>query len=448
MKTSRGRFSQYKILLDEKKLSKHLVETVLFTKESLFAFLEKYKTVVLRPSFGTGDFIISLENNKYKIKSQGKIVIVNNMEEMYEYINLYEIKQNYYIVQAQKLTSSIFQTPYRSFVTIHRMSSTAKWQIISITDNNNYSLLRKFFQKYLLQKMRSISILAAEKLGRSFPSCNTIVIEIMSDFTKGMYIYDTRLHFSNSKWDQYQTLRTSSTILPYVPETDLLTHASFSDFLKRFKDIIIKPCIGQHGIGVVQIKRNDSFSYEIHYGIKKITKPNLEDAYSYIKETFLSKKVYIVQQRVQLATIHDCPIDLRVITQKVDSTWSVTGKMVKVAGENFIITNAAQKLLTLEKAIQESTISHKNNEIFEDELEEICISAAKKLDEKNIELSIIGFDVGITDQGDIWIIEGNYIPDLTMFKELEDQQVYMNMLEIKKLNFKTLHSLNKLKKYE
>lgn len=442
LKTSRGRLSQYKILQDEKKLRNYLVETVLFTKESLFALLEKHKAVVLKPSFGPGDLMISLENNKYKIKSQRKIVTVNNMEEMYEYINLYEIKQKYYIIQVQKLTSSIFQNPYHSFVTVHRKSSSANWRIVSITDNDYYSHLRQFFQKYLLKKIRSIPILAAEKLGRSFPSCNTIVIEIMSDFTKGIWIYDTSLHFSISKWDQYQTFRTSKTILSYVPKTDLLTHASFSDLLKRFNEIIIKPCTGQHGIGVVQIKRKDSFTYEIHYGIRKITKPNLEEAFSYIKETFLSKKDYIVQQRVQLATIYDCPIDVRVITQKVDSTWSVTGKMVKVAGDNFIITNAAQKLLTLENGIQESTISHKKYEIFEAKIEGICISAAKKLDEKNMELSIIGFDVGITDQGDIWIIEGNYVPDLTMFKELEDQQVYMNMLNIKKFNFKSIRSLN------
>ena len=47
-------------------------------------------------------------------------------------------------------------------------------------------------------------------------------------------------------------------------------------------------------------------------------------------------------------------------------------------------------------------------------------------------IKIIGFDIGITDLGDIWIIEGNHTPDLSMFYMLEDKSIYMNILKSKR----------------
>ena len=169
------------------------------------------------------------------------------------------------------------------------------------------------------------------------------------------------------------TLITKSSLESYVPDTDLFTKVTFNNFLNRYNEVIIKPCYGQEGIGIVQISSNNDRSYEIHSGIRKFTKATLEETYHFIEENYLSEKYYIIQQRLPLATINDCPIDCRVIVQKIDSTWRPTGKIVKVAGEGFFITNAAQELLSLENAIQDSNMSHINIDILEDEIDEICI---------------------------------------------------------------------------
>lgn len=416
MVIGRGRLSQYKLLHEEKKLRNHLVETVLLSKRSLFSLLDQYNTVVIKPSFGPGKITISLENNKLKIKSQQKVVSVNNKEEMFDYLNQCELTQKYYVVQPLKFTTPLSQIPYRFFVTVHRKNSSSKWRTVSVTNSKDSSLFLKLFQNLFLNKSKGLSVLVAKKIGDSFPSCNTIVVEVIFDYKTGMWIYDSTLHFSKSKWDQYQYLRNS-----LVPKTDLLTSVTFRDYLNKFSEAIIKPSLGQNGIGVVQIKRKRSHFYEIHSGIRTTMKSNLEEAYKYIEDTYLSKKDYIIQQRVPLATIDRCPLDVRVITQKDESTWKVTGKLVKLAGKNFIVTNAAQKLLTLENAIRDSTIISKSSEPLNIKIEELCLSASKILDEKNNELKIIGFDVGITNEGNIWIIEGNYVPDLNMFKDHEQQ---------------------------
>jgi hypothetical protein len=408
-------------LQEEIKISNHLVETVLFSKKSLFCFLEKYKAIVIKPSFGPGEFNISFENNKYKIKTLKKIITVINKEEVYEYINSYEIHQQYYVIQPRKLASSQSPIPYRTIVTVHRKTSLAKWRIVSISYDEDFSVFSQFYHRYYLKKFRSTSIIAAKKLGESFPNYNTIVIEILFDSKMGLWISDTILHSPISKWDQYQTLRANKTILSFLPMTNLLTEVTFRDYLNRFNEIIVKPCNGQHGLGIVQITRKNPSNYEIHSGIRNITKTNPYETYSYIEDIFLSKKDYIVQQKVQLATIDNCPMDVRVITRKIESKWIVTDKIVKVAGENFIVTNAAQKLLPLENAIQDSTISNINNEKIEAKIDKICLLAANQLEKSNAELTIIGFDIGITNKGKVWIIEGNYVPDLTMFKEQKEK---------------------------
>ena len=79
-----------------------------------------------------------------------------------------------------------------------------------------------------------------------------------------------------------------------------------------------------------------------------------------------------------------------------------------------------------------------NIDLLEDEIDEICISAARQLEENRSGIKIIGFDIGITDQGDIWIIEGNHTPDLSMFYMLEDKRIYMNILKAKR-NMTTIH---------
>lgn len=428
---SRGRLSLYKVLYTEKKLSNHLVETSLFSKSSLFEFLEKYLVVVIKPAFGPGKLIISCEKNAYKIISNTTVSTIIDREEMYRHLMRNELREKFYIIQPQKLASRFSPYFYSFFITVNRKSSFKKWKIASITKHNR-TFIGKVCRSLYYHKIKRISLLVANKLGEHFPECHTIVIETVCDVTSGIWISDSVLHLPISKWDQYQSLRKKYAISSFVPKTDTLTQFTFSNYLNKYNEIILKPCQGQHGIGVVQIKKENPSTYEIHHGIRTLKKRTLAEAYSYIQENYLTKKDYLIQQRIPLATIDDCPIDVRVITQKIASDWEVTGRLVKVAGKDFFITNAAQKLLTLENALQESSISQINTEKLKAKIDKVCLLAAKQLEKGNEKINIIGFDIGITNKKDVWIIEGNYVPDLTMFNKHGDQQMFRNILNARK----------------
>lgn len=428
--TSRGRFGQYRKLTSDKRLSKYLLETELLSEKSLFTFTEKYKTAVIKPVFGPGQIYVSSEDNQYKIISKSNLITLIDKQHIYEHLVNNELTQKYYIIQPGNVHSRFFRKTFQHFVTVHRSSLSSKWNCLSNTAKL-HSLLGKLLYRFFLRKIENLSILAAKKLSESFPECNSIVIEIAFNLKGEIWIQDTVLHLSRSKWDQHQVLNSNHFLSSYVPETDLITESSFKEFLNKYKEVIIKPCIGQEGVGVIKITANNNRNYEIDTGTLKYVKFSCKEAYRFIEENYLTNKYYIIQKRLPLAMINDSPFDIRVLTQKHGPSWIVTGKLIKVANQGVFNTNPPEKYMLFEDGIQDANIQQKIKATLKRDIERICLVAAKKLKEKYPNLHIIGFDIAVTNQGDIWIIEGNYAPDLYMFYEMEDKDIYLYIMKTK-----------------
>ncbi|MBY0121276.1 YheC/YheD family protein [Bacillus sp. S/N-304-OC-R1] len=426
-----GRIGQYRILSSKKKLRKHLLETELFSEGSFNKFADTCKSFVIKPLLGPEEISITSTRNQFRILSNPNITSSFTKDDLYQYLKTYELKNAYYVIQPNITILFSSKSPFHYYVTLHRQTKHADWQLISKTEMNRSSI-SKFFYMYFMLMIWKLSYLAAEKLGQSYPNCRTVVIEILYDLKGGIWIKDSFIHFSRSKWSQFLSLSANKAINPFIPATDLLTKVSFNQFLSKYNKVMIKPYDGQHGLGIVQITANDDLSYEIHSGIRKITMQSIEEAFQYLNEYFLSKKYYIIQERLPLALINECPIDIRVLTQKKDSEWKVTGKLVKVAGNGFIVTNAAQKLLSLEDAFNQSNLTDLNFDSLKSRIDEICKLASEQLEKSYPDSYIIGFDIGMSRDGDIWIIEANFKPDLSMFYELEDKSMYQNISQAKR----------------
>lgn len=430
MEKSRGRLSQHKILFSDERLAKYLLETELFTEESLTRFLNTYKAIAIRPVSGPGEICVFLEGNKIKVISKSKTTTITELEEIYRYLTNNICKQKYYIIQPLKLSSRFLKNPFQYYITVHRNSSSNDWVIQSHTEIYNSLFGKILYYMFFIQKIEHLSLLATQKLAEFYPHCHTVVIEILYDLKGGIWIKDAILHFRNSKWRQYHTLASNQTLTFHLPCTDLLTKCTLTKFLNKYDEIIVKPCVGQEGKGIAKITSNKDHTFEIHAGKTKLMKANIDEIFDFIEERFLNKKYYLVQKKLPLTTINDCPTDVRVITQKNNSAWIVTGILVKVAGKGYIITNAAQKLLTLADTYKNLNIPL-SLEVLENKLADICVLAAAQLENAEQDARIIGFDIGITQQGDIWIIEGNYVPDTNMFYKLENKEIYRNIMRFK-----------------
>ena len=428
MKNSRGRLSLYKLLGTDEIIRKYLVKTELLSKQSFFSLLDSKEPIRIKAVYGSEEIRIRLENNQYFIQTSNKKIIVDEKEALYATVKN-EMKQQYYIIQKTPTTNQLF----RQFVTLHRNTPVSDWYVAAKTKQKRI-LFSAFINEIFFRKIQQIILRTATYLGQSFPNCHVIVLDIAYDWRGNLSIYDVVLHFPNSKWSQYHVLSRKGVLQKYLPKTDLLTQETFCYYLHHYEAVILKPCIGQNGIGILQIRRKNDATYEIHTGIKKLIKMNVEEVFDYVKRYYLSKSEYIVQQRIELATINNCPIDIRVVTQKVNSMWKVTGKIVKVAGEQFFITNAAQKLITLDQAINDAI--HKSIHIknLESRLNNTCLLASERLEENSEELTIIGFDIGLAKNGSLWIIEGNLVPEVNMFNKLEDKTMYQTILDARNTN--------------
>ena len=397
---------------------------------------------MIKPVFGPGEIFVSLENNQYKIISKSNLVTFIKKENLYEYLVSNELTQKFYIIQPKITHSSLFQKSFQSFVTVHRSSLTSKWKYVSHTAKS-HSIFGKLFYKLSQRKIENIAFLAAKILGESFPECNTMVIEIEFNLKGEIWIQDTLLHLPRSKWDQHQILYSNRFLSSYVPETDLMTESSFKHFIHKYNEIILKPCIGQEGNGVIKVSSNDDRKYEIDTGKFKHKNLHFKEAYQFLKEHYLTEKEYIIQKRLPLAMINDSPIDIRVLTQKNEASWAVTGKIIKVAKPGVFNTNPPKKYIGFKDGIEDSNIDQDIKSSLNFHLDKICLIASKKLEQKKPDIHTIGFDIAITKQGDIWIIEGNYAPDLYMFYTLEEKSMYLKIMKTKEKQASSLVSLKK-----
>lgn len=422
---SSGRLGQYNFLKRESTISTCLVDTILFTKEAFLSSIEKYNSFMIKPAFGPNEIYISKKKQHIIVRTMATSTVFTSQEEAYNYLTYYELTEKYYILQKY-----VKQKHAQFLVTVQRNSAN-QWLFSKQTEIKK-SLLGITKAIFLRRKMEQISIAVAEKLGQSFENCQTVVVELAIDSKGDVWILDTHLHFQSSKWCQHHLLKSSEFLSPYIPTTDLLTRKTFRQFIRKYKEVVIKPVNGKEGRGIVQISKLNDGSYFIHTEMRKMMKININEVYEFIRAHYMSKNDYIIQQRLQLATINNCPIDTRVIMQNIASNWHSTGKIVKVASENYFVTNAAQQLLPFGIALDRSTVLEKNSKRVEKEIDVICLLAAKKFGATDEEMTIIGFDIGLTATGQLWIIEGNFNPNLSMFSMLKDRSIFLKILKQKR----------------
>ncbi|ANY66047.1 hypothetical protein BBD42_05930 [Paenibacillus sp. BIHB 4019] len=233
------------------------------------------------------------------------------------------------------------------------------------------------------------------------------------------------------KWLQYRILRNGSSLAKRLPETQLLKKSTLSKMLLHYQSVVLKPRDGSYGKNIVFIKRNGANAYRMHNEKNAVT---MRDTDKLLQELRKNKRglAYIVQRRLQLAQIQHKPFDMRIMAQRKrgsSSTWCVTGSYAKVAAKGYLVTNVTSSTIPVLEALKLARIGDRSLLV---EAERIALMAAKRLGERYPKLRQIGFDIGIDTKRRIWIIEGNYLPDLRPFRLLKDSSMYRRILWYKK----------------
>ncbi|MFE8699255.1 YheC/YheD family protein [Cytobacillus sp. FJAT-54145] len=441
MSNVRGLWSQ-NLLKKNKYLSKYMVATDIYNRKSLFRFLRQYQKVMIKPSFGEGTIFVHRIEPKgyYEITTNESKLLVKDKEELFDALSNSLEEHKKYLIQEQSFHGNVIT---RQLITIHKKGYFPGWKVTSMLNESGVYQL-SFIKRKLLDY---ICIKIGVQIGKVLPKCQAIVIEVGVDTRNTIRILDTYLHYPISKWSQYNSLILMSKIAPYLPDTQLATFQSFKHFIQLYKQVILKPCVGQWGQGVVQVTLDADSSFEVHFKRKKSTFTTLKETYRFLEKKFLSKEQYLVQRKIPLASINQNPFDVRVITQRTShsSPWNITGKLMKVASTGFIITNVAKSLLTIDEGIPLSSLQGKSITSIQDELNQLCIKTSIQLAKVYKSIYILGYDIGINDQGELFIIEVNFVPDISMFHQLEDKKMYQEILrysqKFKKASSQDIHSI-------
>ncbi|MCE7794416.1 YheC/YheD family protein [Salipaludibacillus sp. CUR1] len=239
---------------------------------------------------------------------------------------------------------------------------------------------------------------------------------------------------SVGKWTKYNVMKKDPWLAQAVPPTQLLTYKTFQLFLNRYREVFLKPSVGEMGAGVVHVRAGGGGKriYEFHSGNRRVMILGTKRAYNYFCRYLKVKgKRYIIQQKVNLLKINNCPFDFRVMVQRknVNSPWSVTAIAAKVAARHYVTTNVAAKVLTFEEAIRQSSLYSKDLKALEKEVKSIALRTASVLQKKYPHHRRFGIDMGIDYSGKVWIIEANYRGSNNIFLFLKDKAMYERVLE-------------------
>lgn len=229
---------------------------------------------------------------------------------------------------------------------------------------------------------------------------------------------------AKDKWINYRLLK-DSPLAEVLPDTGLLSRDTLWTFLDKYGAVVLKPCDGSFGYGVISVSKLGKKRYRIHSENRKETAEDRRSLIAGVKSKTLPRK-YIIQRQIRLAQINGRPFDFRVMAQRrPDSEWKVTGTYAKVAEKGYFVTNVAGAILPVSTAMERCGMSSLD---VTPALERTALLAAMRLNRQYPELRMVGFDIGLDAGGGIWIIEANFKPLLFPFRMLKDKSAYRTIM--------------------
>ena len=259
-------------------------------------------------------------------------------------------------------------------------------------------------------------------------------LPILKLCNEGYEIYNLR-RFKHKKYEDYNILKENPKLNLHLPDTKQASVETIKDMMGKYKELMIKPNGGSVGQGIMKLEYVGE-----HWSLYYKEKRNKERVWTQInfKENLpdfliekISKKPYIVQERIHLATVRGAPFDMRVSVQKnARGRWQVSGIIAKLAGENQFLTNIHQggTAYTLDKLLK----NHPT--LLADEVKksisDFSLKAAKYIESQFPKLADLGFDIGINKEGFPYFIELNTVSDypaLTLLKETLKEEEWKNV---------------------
>ncbi|WP_035187256.1 YheC/YheD family protein [Alteribacter aurantiacus] len=226
-------------------------------------------------------------------------------------------------------------------------------------------------------------------------------LKLLARRTKRRF-YQLQSGRERDKWRHIVALNANEATSIFVPNSKRLTPDTFKEMIRKHGEVIIKPCRGSLGRRVIMIEKRGK-RYKLSSKTKKklvVKLVSAREVKGYIEA--LSKKRYIVQQKVRATKVNDQTIEVRASTQKTTPTdWKVSAKALRLSRKGDFLTNISKGA----KGVPFKTHYFKQANV-NDVVEKTSVALAKQLS-KAIPAIDFGFDLMVDERGKVWFIEAN-----------------------------------------
>jgi len=222
----------------------------------------------------------------------------------------------------------------------------------------------------------------------------------------------------------------------WIPQTLSYSADRLSQMMDRFPLVYVKPGNGTGGGSVVRIAQKNS--QWIVWGrtrgkdLRKAAFGNREQVIRWVNAWVRSEQIrngkFIVQQGLNLELIPGRVVDNRLLIQKnKKGRWEYTGLATRIGGPCSPTTNLLYgdgKALKFDEFMRERFGPEKAVEIKE-ECKRMAHSLVVEFERKYGPMMEFGMDVGVDEEGHVWLIEANPKPSKDVFLKTGARSTYL-----------------------
>ncbi|GAA4844463.1 hypothetical protein GCM10023310_22980 [Paenibacillus vulneris] len=211
-----------------------------------------------------------------------------------------------------------------------------------------------------------------------------------------------------NKWLKTNVLLRHREIVKHIPETRVYSRAVLVRMLNQYGRVVMKPCIGFGGHGLILISKLRS-GYTVHHHEKILSRMSFGTMLALV-ERLRRKRAYLVQRGLVLASISGRPVDYRVKLLRRHGKWFTKAIVGRLAKPGLFVTNihSGGTVLRANDALRRSlSISpHAKKQ----EMNRLSYLGMEALTRAFPGIDKLGFDYGLDRQGNIWMLEVNTQP--------------------------------------
>jgi glutathione synthase/RimK-type ligase-like ATP-grasp enzyme len=249
----------------------------------------------------------------------------------------------------------------------------------------------------------------------------------LKKITSGNVFNSTRFN----KWELFDTLKDHPTFKRYLPPTAQLKDGEIvNEFIKRYKDVIIKPSdlSRARGICIIKTKTKDLLDLHDYNNGKNAFHKTIErwNLAGYLRKNGFFKRNYIVQSYINLAKINGSPWDIRIVMHKNEKLkWECTGIECRVAGDKQFVTNISKggKAMYFNQSVRLAYGPHVHPTMLKKQVIKTAKEFCGIMDHTGEHFAEFGIDLALDEEQNIWFIEANIRPTFNGFRTM-DRKTY------------------------